>query len=133
VIAQDGSFHVAYPLSYAGYYYRSRDGQAFAEGYPWDIVSKGTMIDPAPNGVTGLDSVKGSIALIGATDYDHAALIVASGSSDFIIRNCAPYAGINNTWPAERFAPAQTALFASDEHGMISLLTATGVRKDVSP
>ncbi len=134
VVAQDGSFHAAYPLKYGSYYYRSKDGVTFASADPWDIVSKATMVDPPPQGVTGLDSVSGSgIALLAVTDYDHAVIVGGNGSSDFVMRNCAPYVGINNTWPGDRFAPGQTALFAADEHAMVSLLTATGVRQDVSP
>lgn len=131
VIAQDGSFHVAYPLTYGSYYYRSKDGTTFAEQDPWDIVSKATMIDSSP--VDGQQNVSGGIGLLAATDYDHAVIVSGNGSSYYVLRNCMPYSGLNNTWPAERLAVGQTGGMATDEHAMVSILTATGVRQDVSP
>jgi len=132
VIAQDGTFHIAYPLKYGSYYYRSKDGVNFEQLLPWDIVSKATMIDSSP--VEGQDSVSGSgIGLLTATDYDHVVIVGGNGSSFYVVRNCTPYVGLNNTWPAERLATGQSSAMAADEHSMVSILTANGVRQDVSP
>ena len=141
-VARDGSLHMAYALQYEAYYFRSRSGQSWQSETFKDIVSKATLVDKAkPVFDNRPDEVKGSIRLLAAQDYEHASITMmyAQGSfsvpSFYFLRRCAPFAGLKNTWPAERLAFSGQAFdpgsLAVDERGMPSILTPAGVRQDV--
>jgi hypothetical protein len=139
---RDGSLHLVYALTSSTYYVRSMDGVDWERRTPTDIVSRATMVDPAsPLFDNDPSRVRGSIALLTAQDYDHATVTLTYNQGSFSVpgyyhlRNCAPYSGLNETWPAERlamtgqaFAPA---LVAVDERGLTTIVTPAGARQNV--
>ncbi len=142
--AADGSLHIAYSLSYEAYSFRSRDGVTWDTQTFKDIVSKATLVDPAtPWQDEDPAQVKGNIRLVAAQDYDHVSitLVYAQGSFSipgfYVLRRCAPFIGINSTWPAERLAFSGMAFdpggVAVNEVGLPTVLTPNGARQDVTP
>lgn len=139
--APDGSLHIAHTTGYL----RSRNG-----GLTWDEgtfrggSTKAKLIDEAsPAWEQDPATVGGDLVRLAAQDYEHASLTLqyASGSMGvsgaFVLRRCTPLLGTQQTdWPAERFAYAGLAgvdvVVAVNERGMVSILTPSGVRQDVS-
>ena len=141
--APDGSLHLAYVVAHAGEYLRSHDGTSWAVEDFMDIVSTATLIEKAaPVFDDDPARVKGQLRLLAAQDYDHASITLRykggslSVPSFYFLRRCAPFQGSNKTWPAERLAHSGDAFdfgaIAVNEVGLVSLLTAFGVRRDVS-
>jgi len=141
----DGSLHAAYMLGGVRYF-RSHDGVAWEASSASDYASHATMVDFAP-GNEQIDppdrpaDVNGYVHLIVAPDYDHVAITLDFATSSlytssyYELRRCAPFIGIDMTWPAERFAFAEsdTGEASIDEHGLASIMTPFGLRVDVAP
>jgi hypothetical protein len=141
VAAPDGSLHLIYGLEYGVMYLRSRTGASWDVEEATDLLSKATLVDPAP---ASSDStrIRGSFAHLAAQDYDHASftLSYASGSAGtpslYHARRCDPHGGINHeTWPVERFSFSGLAgdygSVAVNERGQPTLVTAAGARQNV--
>ena len=102
-----------------------------------DFAPGNQQIDP-PDEPANVD---GYVHLIVAPDYDHVAITLDFATSSlytssyYQLRRCAPFNGTDMTWPAERFAFAEsdTGEAAIDEHGLASIMTPFGLRVDVTP
>ena len=144
-VAPDGSLHAAYMLG-GVQAYRSHDGITWESARASDYASTATEIDIAP-GNEHIDppdrpqDVNGYVHLMAAQDYDHVAITLAFATSSlytssyYELRRCAPFIGSNMTWPAERFAFAEsdTGEASIDERGLASIMTPFGLRVDVAP
>jgi hypothetical protein len=139
--APDGSLHVAYtPI---GIYFRSQDGQTWANENLVSFNTTATMVDPANPGIDGepVNRVKGGVYHVAAQDYDHATVTLTYNGGSFsvpgyyFLRRCPPFNTTFPAWPAERLAMSGAAFgptpVAVNEHGVPAILTPFGVRQDV--
>ncbi len=143
--APDGSLHIAYEPG-EGMYLRSMDGVTWDTEIAFDLLSKATLVDYAPDNEEidppdEPEDVDGYIAVLAAQDYDHVSITLTLNNSSlytssyYFLRRCPPFVGQGMTWPAERlaFSEAMQGEVAIDEHGLASIMTPTGVHVDVSP
>src|SRR5262249_1923056 len=143
--APDGSLHIADEPG-EGQYLRSHDGITWDSETAFDVQSKATLVDYAPdNDVIDPpdlpEQVDGAIYLLAAQSYDDVWITLTLNNSSlytssyYFLRRCPPFMSGAQTWPAERLAfdEAMTGEVAIDEHGLASVMTPFGVRIDVSP